>query len=408
MMLQRMLVAPRRAAGSARALGLFAGVEAVPQADAFPAKVNLAQGAYRTEGGEPLLLEAVREAERRVVARGASKEYLPVEGLRSFVDAAAAFALGADSPALLDGRVASLQALSGTGSLRVCAEMLRDVAGVAEAGLAVGDYAYLDATRTSLDFDAMVSDLDRLPPDSVVLLHAAAHNPSGVDPTRDQWRALADLFAEKQLVPLFDTAYQGFASGDDEADAFAVRLFEARGHAPILCQSFAKNLGLYGERVGAVHVVCGSEAEAANLLSRVKQLVVRPMYSSPPLHGASLAAEVLGDGELRERWRGELLAMAQRIVDVRAALRGELERLDAAPPGAHGWRHITDQIGMFAFTGLTAPQVRSMRAVEHVYCTENGRMSLAGLAAADVPYVAAAVKRATDAIPSEERVAVAA
>ncbi|KAH8069946.1 aspartate aminotransferase [Aureococcus anophagefferens] len=391
MMLQRMLVAPRRAAGSARALGLFAGVEAVPQADAFPAKVNLAQGAYRTEGGEPLLLEAVREAERRVVARGASKEYLPVEGLRSFVDAAAAFALGADSPALLDGRVASLQALSGTGSLRVCAEMLRDVAGVAEvhlprpaprpswanhaaifakAGLAVGDYAYLDATRTSLDFDAMVSDLDRLPPDSVVLLHAAAHNPSGVDPTRDQWRALADLFAEKQLVPLFDTAYQGFASGDDEADAFAVRLFEARGHAPILCQSFAKNLGLYGERVGAVRVVCGSEAEAANLLSRVKQLI--------------------------------------RIVDVRAALRGELERLDAAPPGAHGWRHITDQIGMFAFTGLTAPQVRSMRAVEHVYCTENGRMSLAGLAAADVPYVAAAVKRATDAIPYEARVAVAA
>jgi aspartate/tyrosine/aromatic aminotransferase len=254
----------------------------------------------------------------------------------------------------------------------------------------------------------MVADLDRLPPNAVVLLHAAAHNPSGVDPTRDQWRALADLFAEKELVPLFDTAYQGFASGDDEADAFAVRLFEARGHAPILCQSFAKNLGLYGERVGAVHVVCDSEAEAANLLSRVKQLIVRPMYSSPPLHGASLAAEVLNDGELLERWRGELLAMAQRIVDVRAALRGELERLDAAPPGAHGWRHITDQIGMFAFTGLTAPQVRSMRAVEHVYCTENGRMSLAGLAAADVPYVAAAVKRATDAIPYEARVAVAA
>ena len=434
-MIRRMLL-PRPLVNSSRALGLFAGVEAVKQdpilglvaefkADAFPAKVNLAQGAYRTEGGEPLLLEAVREAERRVVARGASKEYLPVEGLRSFVDAAAAFALGADSPALRDGRVASLQALSGTGSLRVCAEMLRDVAGVAEvhlprpswanhaaifakAGLVVEDYAYLDATRTSLDFEAMVADLDRLPPNAVVLLHAAAHNPSGVDPTRDQWRALADLFAEKELVPLFDTAYQGFASGDDEADAFAVRLFEARGHAPILCQSFAKNLGLYGERVGAVHVVCDSEAEAANLLSRVKQLVVRPMYSSPPLHGAALAAEVLNDGELLERWRGELLAMARRIVDVRAALRGELERLDAAPPGAHGWRHITDQIGMFAFTGLTAPQVRSMRAVEHVYCTENGRMSLAGLAAADVPYVAAAVKRATDAIPYEARVAVAA
>ena len=245
-------------------------------------------------------------------------------------------------------------------------------------------------------------DRTSLEPGSVVLLHAAAHNPSGVDPSRDQWLALADLFADRSLVPLFDTAYQGFASGDCEADAFAVRAFERTGafDTLVLCQSFAKNLGLYGERVGAVHVVCASPEIAANLLSNVKQDVVRPMYSSPPLHGAALAAEVLGDPDLRDKWHRELLAMSQRIRDVRADLRGALEALGAAAPRRDaGWKHITDQIGMFCFTGLTTKQVRSMRSVEHVYLTDNGRMSLAGLASKDVPVVAAAVKRATDEIP---------
>lgn len=392
------------------------GLVAQFKEDTFPNKVNLAQGAYRTEDGAPLLLEAVRDAEARVVARKESKEYLGIEGLPAFVEAAAAFALGKDSPALGARRVASLQTLSGTGALRVCGETLAAIGNVtaihlpapswgnharifAAAGLEVREYPYLDGVGTALDFGAMVDGLEALDAGSVVLLHAAAHNPSGVDPDRGQWASLAELFAEKRLVALFDTAYQGFASGDCDADAFGVRAFEAAGLEPILCQSFAKNMGLYGERVGAVHFVCGTSDEAAALLGSVKQRVVRPAYSSPPRHGAAVAAEVLTDPALDAAWRSELGDMARRIARVRADLRAALEALGADAPGPGGWAHITAQIGMFAFTGLGRDQVRSLRAVERVYLTDDGRASLAGLAARDVAYVAAAIKRATDEVP---------
>lgn len=223
-----------RALGRPGRRALWAGVAAVPSdpilglvsdftADPAPRKVNLAQGAYRTEGGQPLLLDAVREAEARVVARGASKCYLPIEGLPAFVSAAAAFALGDSCPALAGGRVASLQTLSGTGALRVCGDMLREIGGVdtvflprpswgnharvfEAAGLEVEAYPYLDAAGTALDFEAMAAGLDAVERGSVVLLHAAAHNPSGVDPTPGQWLALRDVFARRGLVPLFDTA----------------------------------------------------------------------------------------------------------------------------------------------------------------------------------------------------------
>lgn len=388
--------------------------------DDFPSKVNLAQGAYRTEAGAPLLLSAVREAEERIVQRGESKEYLGIEGLPAFVDGAARFALGDDCAALKEGRVASLQALSGTGALRVIGCLLKEIGNVDEVYLPspswanhanifskslleVKSYAYLDSLGTALDFEAMTADLRRLPPGSVVLLHAAAHNPSGVDPSPEQWLELATLFKDRGLMPLFDTAYQGFATGDAEADAFGVRAFLDAGLAPILAQSFAKNMGLYGERVGAVHVVCASKTEAENVLGNIKQVVVRPNYSSPPRHGAAVAAEVLSDAALSEKWRVELLSMSRRIIDVRAQLRDELDRIGAHPPG-DSWQHIQDQIGMFAFTGLSRDQVRSMRQVEHVYLTDNGRMSLAGLASKDVPTVAASMKRAIDDVPYPARV----
>lgn len=254
--------------------------------------------------------------------------------------------------------MASLQTLSGTGSLRVCADVLVKLGGVTElhlpkpswgnhakifgaAGLEVREYGYLDERGTALDFGLMAKDLGSLPPASVVLLHAAAHNPTGVDPTQSQWDELAKLFSSNSLVPLFDTAYQGFASGDCVRDAYPLRAFENAGVNSIMCQSFAKNMGLYGERVGAIHIVCSSPDESRAVLSRVKQEVIRPNYSSPPRHGAEIAAEILDDENLLGEWHAQLLMMSQRIKDVRAALRTELERIGA--PG--DWGHIEDQIG---------------------------------------------------------------
>ncbi len=254
--------------------------------------------------------------------------------------------------------MASLQTLSGTGSLRVCADVLVKLGAVTElylpkpswgnhakifgaAGLEVRDYGYLDERGTALDFGLMAEDLGGLPPASVVLLHAAAHNPTGVDPTQAQWDELAQLFASNSLVPLFDTAYQGFASGDCVRDAYPLRAFEAAGVNSILCQSFAKNMGLYGERVGAIHIVCSSPEESQAVLSRVKQEVIRPNYSSPPRHGAEIAAEILSDKALLDEWHAQLLMMSQRIKDVRTALRTELEQIGA--PG--NWSHIEEQIG---------------------------------------------------------------
>ena len=299
-----------------------------------------------------------------------------IEGLPSFVAGSAKFALGADSAAIKEGRVASLQTLSGTGSLRVCADVLIKLGGVAElylpkpswgnhakifgtAGLEVREYGYLDERGTALDFDLMANDLNSLAPASVVLLHAAAHNPTGVDPTQSQWDELAHLFASKRLVPLFDTAYQGFASGDCVRDAYPLRTFEEAGVNSIMCQSFAKNMGLYGERVGAIHMVCSSVDESKAVLSRVKQEVIRPNYSSPPRHGAEIAAEILNDDTLLAEWHAQLLTMSQRIKDVRTALRTELERIGA--PGE--WNHIEEQIGEGGYTypSLLTPWVESDR-----------------------------------------------
>jgi len=240
---------------------------------------------------------------------------------------------------------------------------------------------------------ATLSDDDAVPAGSAVLLHACAHNPTGIDPTPTQWERLASVFADRRLVALFDSAYQGYASGDLAADAASVRLFEAAGVLPIVCQSFAKSMGLYGERIGAVNFVCASPAEAAALLSQVKQGIVRPAYSSPPLHGAQLAATVLGDSALFAQWEGELQLMAGRVKRMRLDLASELRRISAPAPDGGAWEHITDQIGMFAFTGLLPEHVDALRLEHHVYMTRDGRMCMAALKPGDVAYVAEAMRK---------------
>ena len=389
------------------------GLVAAFKEDGAAAKVNVAQGAYRTDEGEPFVLDSVKEASTRVAAALASgssnKEYLPIEGHADFRRLSAELVFGSDSPILLDGRCATLQTISGTGAVSVAANALRLIGGFREiyvpdpswgnhqhifasAGLGVRKYRYLDArTGTTLDFEGLAADLEAVPAGAAVLLHACAHNPTGIDPTPAQWATLAGLFARRGLVAVFDSAYQGYASGDLDADAAAVRAFEAAGVLPVVCQSYAKSMGLYGERIGAVNFACSTPAEAEAVLSQVKQKVIRPVYSSPPLHGALLAAAVLGDVSLREQWRGELRLMAGRVQRMRQLLADELRRVGAPSPDGGDWAHVTDQIGMFAYTGLKPEQVDALRADWHVYLTRDGRMSMAGMKPDDVPIVAKAI-----------------
>jgi aspartate aminotransferase len=263
------------------------------------------------------------------------------------------------------------------------------------AGFDVQDYSYLDTHNTRLDIDAMVKDLQDAPDSSTVLLHACAHNPTGIDPSASEWVRLASVLAAKNHLAFFDSAYQGYASGDVHADAYAVRLF-ARLQVPmIVAQSFAKNMGLYGERVGCLHVVCDSASEAQVVMQHLKQNVIRASYSSPVLHGARIAALVLGEADLRAEWAAELQSMADRVRSMRQALRSKLEdRQTPSPSNQQGWKHITDQVGMFAFTGIGPAVVACLQHEHHVYMTTDGRMNIAGLFQTNIDLVADAVHAA--------------
>ncbi|KAH8077193.1 aspartate aminotransferase [Aureococcus anophagefferens] len=360
------MAAPARRS-AARSLSAWSNVQSAPAdpilgltqdflADTDAKKVSLGVGAYRDENGKPYVLPSIAEAEKRVL----------LERL----------------PSLTGGDASKKQAIyvpDPTWSNHL--NIFRD------AGLEIRTYRYLDAaTRTKLDFDAMLEDLSAAESGATILLHACAHNPTGVDPSMDQWKALSAALKATGAQLFFDCAYQGFASGDAERDAGGLRHFVAEGHTLMLAQSYAKNFGLYGERVGALSMVCADAAEARALESQLKA-VIRPMYSSPPVHGARVVAEVLGDAQLRAKWTAECKAMADRISEMRAALKAKL----ADAGSTRDWAHITDQIGMFAYTGLTADQVQAMRDEFHVYCTLDGRISVAGLTPSNVDHVAKAI-----------------
>jgi len=372
--------------------------------DSDPRKINLGVGAYRTEEGKPFVLQVVKDAEAQLLQElgdTVNKEYSPIDGPPELKAMCQKLLLG-DCEAVSTGRIASAQALSGTGALRVAGDFIKTYmppeaheiwvskptwgnhnAIFAKAGLAVKEYPYYQAATKSLDFDGMINCLrNEAQPGAAVLLHACAHNPTGVDPTEDQWRQIADVFAEKKLVPLMDCAYQGYASGSLDKDAFAARLFLERGFEMYFCQSFAKNLGLYGERAGMLHVVCATPDIAKAVLSQMK-LVIRPMYSSPPIHGAELVKNILGNPQRLEAWKVELKGMADRILEVRALLRKGLEA--KGTPGT--WNHITDQIGMFSFTGLTPAQCERLINKHHIYLLKSGRISLAGLNKKNIQYM---------------------
>mmetsp|Transcript_22395 Transcript_22395/g.76051 ORF Transcript_22395/g.76051 Transcript_22395/m.76051 type:complete len:431 (-) Transcript_22395:273-1565(-) len=382
------------------------GVNEMFLADQRAEKMNLGVGAYRDDKGSPVVLDCVRKAEAKL-AGSAFMEYLPIGGSKAFCTEAVKLAYGEGSGAVAEGRVAAVQTLSGTGACRLMADLMKRFHPHAkvfipvptwanhhniwrDAGVEEVKYRYYDPTTRGLDFEGMVQDLETADRGSVVLLHACAHNPTGVDPTPEQWAALSAVFKEKQLFPFFDMAYQGFASGDCEYDAGAIRLFLADGHFVGCSQSFAKNMGLYGQRVGCFSVVCGSQDEAVAVESQMKA-IARPMYSNPPLQGSALVTTILTDPALKKQWYEEVKVMADRIIGMRAELRAKLEQSGSTMP----WNHITDQIGMFAYTGLTGEQVDALAADHAVYMTRNGRISMAGVNSGNVGRLAAAIHSVT-------------
>ncbi|GJM93060.1 hypothetical protein PR202_ga09584 [Eleusine coracana subsp. coracana] len=383
------------------------GVTVAFNKDPSPNKVNLGVGAYRTEEGKPLVLNVVRRAEQMLVNDPTRyKEYLPITGLADFNKLSAKLIFGADSPAIQENRVATVQCLSGTGSLRVGGEFLarhyhehtiyipqptwgNHVKVFTLSGLTVKTYRYYDPATRGLDLKGFLEDLSSAPTGAIVLLHACAHNPTGVDPTIEEWEQIRQLMRSKSMLPFFDSAYQGFASGSLDKDAQSVRMFVADGGELLMAQSYAKNMGLYGERVGALSIVCGSADVAGRVESQLK-LVTRPMISSPPLHGASIVATILKDSEMYHEWTVELKAMADRIISMRQQLFDALKA--RGTPG--DWSHIIKQIGMFTFTGLNSEQVAFMRQEYHIYMTSDGRISMAGLNAKNVNQLADAIHAA--------------
>ncbi|KAF2566237.1 hypothetical protein F2Q68_00027360 [Brassica cretica] len=367
-------------------------------------------------------------------SRSCDKGYLPIDGLADFNKLSAKLILGDDSHAVEENRVVTIQCLSGTGSLRVGAEFLakhhqQRVVFVPNptwgnhpfiftlAGLSVEYFRYYDPQTRGLDFEGMLEDLGAAPSGAIVVLQSCAQNPTGIDPTLEQWEKIRQIVRSKGLLPFFDNAYQGFASGNLDSDAQSVRMFVADGGECLIAQSFAKNMGLYGERIGALTIVCTSQDVARKIHSQVLLvvrpmylsppihgasivttilknsqvlLVVRPMYLSPPIHGASIVTTILKNSDMYKDWTIELKGMADRIISMRQQL---YEAIQArGTPG--DWSHIIKQIGMFSFTGLNEKQVRWMAKEYHIYMTYDGRISIASLSSKTVPQLADAIHAA--------------
>jgi aromatic-amino-acid transaminase len=372
------------------------------QKDPRPHKINLSIGIYFDDAGRVPVLESVRRAEAKVVAAGGPKPYLPIEGAANFRSAVQELLFGATHEAVTSGRIATIQSVGSSGGLKVGADFIKrwfPASGVwvsdptwdnhrsmfEGAGVAVQTYPYYDPKTGGVRFDAMRAALDQLPPRSIVLLHACCHNPTGVDLTRPQWDELIPLLKTRGLIPYLDLAYQGFGDGIAE-DAYAVRAIADAGLACFVANSFSKSMSVYGERCGALSVVCPDARQAGLVLGQLK-FTVRRNYSSPPIHGGQIVARVLTDPALRPLWEGELAAMRERILAMRKALHGVIS---AKVPGRN-FDYFLTQRGMFSYTGLSAAQVDRLREEFGVYMVRSGRICVAGLNTGNVEATAVAM-----------------
>ncbi|MCF8199286.1 MAG: aspartate/tyrosine/aromatic aminotransferase [Sulfuritalea sp.] len=392
---------------------IFAAVELAPRdpilgltegfnADKSPNKVNLGVGVYYDDNGKIPLLGAVKAAEKARIEAAPARGYQPIDGLAAYNQAVQALMFGADSALIKDGRLVTIEALGGTGALRVGADFLKRLYPEARvyisdpswenhralfetAGFAVENYPYYDAATRGVDFAGMKAYLEQLPPNSIIVLHACCHNPTGADISAEQWKEVVDTVRARNLVAFIDMAYQGFADGIKE-DAVALDLFTASGLQFFVSSSFSKSFSLYGERIGALTMVAESRDEAVRVLSQVKRLI-RTNYSNPPTHGGAIVAAVLSNPDLRQQWEDELAGMRKRIRTMRTAL---VEKLKARGV-AQDFSFIAKQRGMFSYTGLSAEQVERLKTDFGVYAVSTGRICVAALNSKNIDYVADAI-----------------
>ena len=391
----------------------FASVELAPRdpilglneqfnADPNPAKVNLGVGVYFDEAGKLPLLQCVRQAEAQMAAAPRPRGYLPIDGIAAYDRSVQTLVFGAESSAVQSGRIATVQALGGTGGLKLGADLLKRLQPNAtvlisdpswenhralfeSAGFVVRNHPYYDAKQGGIDFDGMLHALQGAAAGSIVVLHACCHNPTGYDLTPEQWQRVVDVVAARELVPFLDMAYQGFGHGIAQ-DGAAVGLFVAAGIDFLVSTSFSKSFSLYGERVGALSVVCASADEANRVLSQLKR-VIRTNYSNPPIHGAQVVSTVLSTPELRALWEDELAGMRERIRSMRIELRS---RLETALPGRN-FEFITQQQGMFSYSGLNAAQMQRLRQEFGIYGVDSGRICVAALNMGNIAAVVSAI-----------------
>lgn len=396
-------------------MSLFSSVEMAPRdpilglneqyaADQNPQKVNLGVGVYFDDNGKLPLLACVRQAEASMGANPSPRGYLPIDGNAAYDAAVKALVFGDGSELVKAGRVATVQALGGTGGLKLGADFLKKLSPGAkvlisdpswenhralftQAGFDVGTYRYYDSATRNLNFEGMLADLKAAAPGTVVVLHACCHNPTGYDISAAQWDQVIEAVKAGKLTPFLDMAYQGFGHGIAE-DGAVVGKFVAAGLDVFVATSFSKSFSLYGERVGALSVVCSTKEEAAKVLSQLK-IMVRTNYSNPPIHGAAIVAQVLGTPELRALWEKELGEMRTRIKAMRSKL---VEGLKAAGV-KQDMSFITDQIGMFSYSGLSKEQMQRLRSEFGVYGTDTGRMCVAALNSKNVDYVCQAIAK---------------
>jgi aromatic-amino-acid transaminase len=379
------------------------GITEAFNADTNPAKINLGVGVYYDDNGKVPLLECVQKAENKLMEQQAPRTYLPIEGLAQYDKAVQELVFGVDSPAIQEKRAITVQALGGTGGLKIGADFLKRFAPNSEvfisdpswenhralfesAGFVVNHYSYYDPKTHGVNFDGMLTSLKNMPEGSIVLLHACCHNPTGADLTQEQWGQVIEAVKAGGLVPFLDMAYQGFGSGIAEDGAVVGRFVQAGG--PLLVSnSFSKSFSLYGERVGALSVVASSAEEAARLLSQLKR-VVRTNYSNPPVHGGKVVATVLATPELRQLWEDELATMRVRIKQMRDQL---VEKLKAKAPD-RDFDFVRQQVGMFSYSGLTKEQVAGLRA-ESIYAVDTGRICVAALNSTNIDRVVDAIAK---------------
>ena len=396
-------------------MSFFSAVEMAPRdpilglneqfaADPNPAKVNLGVGVYYDDQGKLPLLACVQAAEQTMMATPTARGYLPIDGIAAYDAGVKALVFGASSEPVQSGRIATVQAIGGTGGLKIGADFLKKLSPNAEvlisdpswenhrallgsAGFVVKNYRYYDATERGVDFDGMLTDLSAANGGTIVVLHACCHNPTGYDMTPAQWDQVVSLCKSRALVPFLDMAYQGFGYGLAE-DGAVVQKFVAAGMSFFVSTSFSKSFSLYGERVGALSVLCDTKDEASRVLSQLK-IVIRTNYSSPPSHGGAVVAAVLSKPEWRALWESELGGMRTRIKAMRQKL---VDGLKAAGV-QQDMSFITSQIGMFSYSGLSRDQMIRLRAEFGVYGTDTGRMCVAALNSKNVDYVCAAIAK---------------